>query len=116
VNIPPSLAEILGLAFGPDWRRRAPAWLYRSPRQISRWCSGETPIPRRFLVLMQRRFPDDIEAVEVWRKEQHLRIDEEALERRGELFQAHQWLRGMLHDRPEWEPPPRVGRPRKRLR
>ena len=116
MNIPPSFTEILQLTFGPEWRRRAPAVFGRSRRQIGRWCSGETRIPRRSLILLQRRLPDDIAVIDVWRREQYRRVDEAARERHGDLCQGAQWLRAMLFDRPEWEASLRAGRPHKRPR
>jgi hypothetical protein len=50
----PTLADVFYAVFGPDWRRRGPAVLGRSRRQICRWCSGESRMPRRALVLLQR--------------------------------------------------------------
>jgi hypothetical protein len=116
MNIPPTLAELFQLAFGPEWRRRAPAVFGRSRRQIGRWCSGQTRIPRCFLIRLQRRLPDDVAAVEAWRRDEHWRVDQAAQARHGDLCQGAQWLRAMLFDRPEWEAPPRAGRPRKRPR
>jgi hypothetical protein len=116
MNIPPTLAELFYLAFGPDWRRRASATLDRSRRQIGRWCSGETRIPRHFLVRLQLRIAVEVEGIERWRREQHRRVDEAADRRRGAACQARTWLKAMLFDRPEWEPLPRGGRPRKQIR
>jgi hypothetical protein len=113
MNIVPTLAEMFYLAFGPGWRRRAAATLGRSPRQVGRWCSGETRIPRRFLILLQRRIDAEIASFERRREKEHHRVDETAVRRRGAAFQARTWLRATLFDRPEWEPPPRGGRPRK---
>jgi hypothetical protein len=115
MNIPPTLPEVFHLLFGPEWRRRAPAALGRSRRQIGRWCSGETRIPRRFLILLQRRVHGEAESIERRRQAEHRRVDEDAHARRNEAFQAGMWLRGMLFDRPEWEPRPKVGRPRKQV-
>jgi hypothetical protein len=66
-----------------------------------------------FLILLQRRVPDDMAALEEWRRDQYRRIDEAARIRHGDLCQAAQWLRGMLRQRGEWEASPKVGRPRK---
>jgi hypothetical protein len=116
MNIPPTLAELFHLAFGRDWRRRASKVFDRSRRQIGRWCSDETKIPRRFLFQLQRRIAIEVEGIERWRGEQHRRVNEAADKRREAACQARTWLKAMLFDRPEWEPPPRGGRPRKQIR
>jgi hypothetical protein len=59
MNIPPTLVELLHLAFGPNWRQHASEEFGRSRRQIGRWCSGQTRIPRRSLILLQRRLPEE---------------------------------------------------------
>jgi hypothetical protein len=113
MTIPPSLAEILQLLFGPDWRRRGPPALKRSRRQIGRWCSEETRIPRHFLVLLSRQVDAEVEDIERWQQDQHRRVDEAAHARKGDAFSAGMWLRSIVFDRPDWEPTLRVGRPRK---
>jgi hypothetical protein len=115
MTIPPTLPEILQLSFGLEWRQRAPAALGRSRRQIGRWCSGETRIPRRFLILLQRLVYDVAGDIETWRCDQHRRVDEEADRRRGAAFEVGTWLKVKLFDRPELEAPPKVGRPRKQV-
>jgi hypothetical protein len=93
----PTLADVFHAVFGPDWRRRGPAVLGRSRRQICRWCSGESRMPRRALVLLQRyvtgRALPEIEA----RRVAGLRaIDEEAARRRAEVAGASTSLKLML--------------------
>jgi hypothetical protein len=115
MDISPTLPDALHLLFGPEWRRRAPLAVGRSRRQIGRWCSGETLTPRRFLILFQRAVDKEANEIERWRRDQHRRVDKDFRAREGDLGQARMWLRVMLFDRPEWEPRPKVGRPRKRI-
>jgi hypothetical protein len=111
---PPTLSEVLQLTFGPAWRQRASQLFRRSRRQIGRWCSGETRIPRRYLVLLQRQLqlPDTLAEIEAWRAEQHRRVDQMADARRTGAFEAQMWVKALLFDRTEWEPVAIVGRPR----
>jgi len=109
MHLPPTLAELLQLAFGPDWRKRAQREFHRSRRQIERWCSGETRIPRRFLIQLQHYAPFEVESIERRRRERHRDVDVAADARREAAFQAGTWLKAMLFDKPEWEAPPKVG-------
>jgi hypothetical protein len=115
MTILPTLPEILQLLFGLGWCQRAPAALGRSRRQIARWCSGETRIPRRVLVLLSQSACSVVEEIERWRQDEQRRVEKDAHARKSDALQAGMWLRGMLFDRPEWEPPPKVGRPRKHV-
>jgi hypothetical protein len=105
---------VLQLTFGPAWRQRASQLFGRSRRPVDRWCSGETVIPRRALILLQRQLqlPDNIAEIEALRAEQHRRVDQMADARRTAAFEAHMWVKVFLFDRPEWELAPKVGRPR----
>ena len=55
MTLSPPLADVLRLLFGPDRRRRAPVVFGRSPRQIARWCSGETRVPNWVSREIERR-------------------------------------------------------------
>jgi hypothetical protein len=109
----PSLRTLLEVVFGPCWRRRAPRAFGRARRTIERWCSGETRVPRRVLVLLERLAVAAGSDIERWKREQHQRVEEEAHERRGAAAAAVTWSR-LLLIREKREPMPRVGRPRKR--
>lgn len=112
-DLSPPLADVLRLLFGPNWRRRAPTVFGRSPRQIGRWCRGEIRVPRRVLVLLERRAVAAGSDIEPWKREQHQRVEDEARERMGAAAAAVTWSR-LLMIRDKREPRPRVGRPRKR--
>jgi hypothetical protein len=110
----PSFRTLLEVAFGPSWRRRAEVALGRSRRTIQRWCSGQTPVPRRTLILLGRLAVAAGSDVERWKREQHEWIENEARERLAAAGQAITWAK-LLTLRAEREPPPKVGRPPKRL-
>jgi hypothetical protein len=109
----PSLRTLLKVVFGPAWRRRAPVALGRARRTIERWCSGETRVPHRALVLLERLALAAGSDLERWKGEQHQRIEEEARERGGAAAAAVTGLR-LLLIRDKRDPSPQVGRPRKR--
>jgi hypothetical protein len=113
-DLSPSLTEVLRLLFGPAWRRRACAVFGRSRRQIGRWCSGETRVPRWVIREIERRTLAAAANLERWKQEQIERIEkEEARERLAATGQALTWVK-LLRIRDKREPMPRVGRPRKR--
>jgi hypothetical protein len=111
----PSLRTLLKVVFGPAWRRRAPVAFGRARRTIERWCSGETRVPHRALVLLERRAVAVGSDLDRWKREQHQRIEQEAREREGTAATAVTWSR-LLLIRDKREPKPRVGRPRKKDR
>jgi hypothetical protein len=109
----PSFRMLLEVAFGPGWRRRAEVALGRSRRTIQRWCSGETRVPRRALVLLERLAGAAGSDIERWRRARHERIEKEAFERLAAAGQALTWAK-LLTLRDEREPRPTVGRQRER--
>jgi hypothetical protein len=109
----PSFRTLLEVVFGPGWRRRAPVVFGRARRTIERWCSGETRVPYRALVLLERRAVEAGSGLDRWKREQHQRVEEEARERGGAAATAVTWSR-LLLIRDKRESRPRVGRPRKR--
>jgi hypothetical protein len=111
----PPLADVLRLLFGPDWLRRASAAFHRSPRQIGRWCRGDTPVPRWAIRDIERRTLAAAANHEQWTQEQIGRTKEEARERMAAIGQALTWVK-LLKIRAERELPPKVGRPRSHRR
>jgi len=110
----PTFRAALEAVFGPGGHRRAELVFDRLRRTIQRWCSGQTRVPRRTLVLVERRARLAPAEVERWKREQHERIEDEARERLAAAGQALTWAK-LLTLRAEREPPPKMGRPPKRL-
>jgi hypothetical protein len=89
----PMIANVIPAVFGRDWRRRAPVALGYSRRTVHRWISGETRVPRRALVLLERRAVAAGSDIEPWKREQHQRVEDEARERGGAAAAAVTWSR-----------------------
>jgi hypothetical protein len=111
-TLAPSLADILQLLFGPDWRRCACVGFGRSRRQIARWSSGAR-MPNWAIREIERRTLAAAANHEQWIREQIKRAEEQARERAAAIGQALTWVK-LLRVLDNREPTSRVGRPRKR--
>jgi hypothetical protein len=110
-------ANLLFAAFGPVWRAKAPAALGYSRRSVQRWVTGEVRLPPAVRHLLERLLAAAAQsrAIERWRLAEHQRIDAATEEWRTAASNAPTRLR-LIAIEDERNPPPRVGRPRKRRR